>query len=338
MQSMHNGWSYTWQGGGAAQKMFPDGRPTLMEAVREKMGEAGMTYVPGATLTDAERMDEAVAAARQADVAVVALGEGAYAETPGNLDDMALPKAQLTLLRRIADTGTPVALVLIQGRPRLLKDTADLPDAVLTAYNPGPEGGQALMEVLYGTVNPSGHLPYTYPRSSVGMVTYDRKYSENQDRTGGMDGFNPLFEFGDGLSYTRFEYSDLEVGRDSIGTGALQEGGEVEVEITVTNAGDRRGKDVVQLYLRDLVASVTPPVKELVRFAKVDLEPGESTRLSFALTAEDFSFIGRGGKPILEPGTFRAEVQDLSQPFELVGNRLLTKEQGRLENPVPSSE
>ena len=324
MQSMHNGWSYTWQGGGAAQKMFPDERPTLMEAVREKAGEERTTYVPGATLTDPERMDEAVAAAREADVAVVALGEGAYAETPGNLNHMALPGAQRTLLRRIADTGTPVVLVLIQGRPRLLKETADLPDAVLSAYNPGPEGGQALMEVLYGEVNPSGHLPYTYPRSSVGLRTYDRTYSENQDRQGGMSGFDPLFAFGDGLSYTRFAYSDLTVTPDSAATDALEAGEEITVGVTVTNAGERRGKDVVQLYLSDLVASVTPSVKELVRFSKVDLAPGESRRLSFDLRAEDLSFVGRDGTPVVEPGTFRLRVDSLDVPLELRGERFST--------------
>ena len=334
MQSMHNGWSYTWQGGGAAQQMFPAGRPTLMEAVREKGGEERTTYVPGATLTDPERMDAAVAAAREADVAVVALGEGAYAETPGNLNHMALPRAQRTLLRRVADTGTPVVLVLIQGRPRLLKETADLPDAVLSAYNPGPEGGQALMEVLYGDVNPSGHLPYTYPRSSVGLRTYDRTYSENQDREGGMSGFDPLFAFGDGLSYTRFAYSDLTVRRDSVPTADLRRGEAVEVAVTVTNAGERAGKDVVQLYLSDLVASVTPSVKELVRFAKVDLAPGESTRLSFALTADDLSLIGRDGAPVVEPGAFRLQVEDLRAPLHVVGDAFVTD----LESPPGAAD
>lgn len=337
MQSLHNGWSYTWQGGGAAQNMFPDGRPTLMEAVRERVRPEGMTYVPGATLTAPERMNEAVEAAREADVAVVALGEGAYAETPGNLEDLALPDPQRTLLRRVAETGTPVALVLIQGRPRLLNDTADRPEAILTAYNPGPEGGQALMEVLYGDVNPSGHLPYTYPRSSGNMTTYDRKYSENQDRQGGMSGFTPLFPFGHGLSYTRFHYSDLAVSRDSMTTGALQEGGTVDVHVTVTNEGERRGQDVVQLYLSDLVASVTPSVKELVRFAKVDLAPGESTRLSFTLSRDDFSFVGREGRPVVEPGDFRLRVEGLDESIRLTGERVgMENGQGRVS--VLSSE
>jgi len=319
MQSMHNGWTYTWQGGGAAQKMFPEDRPTLMEAIREHAGAERTAYVPGATLSEPERMDEAVARARESDVAVVALGEGAYTETPGNVRDLKLPAAQRTLLRRVADTGTPVVLVLIQGRPRLLDDTADLADGILTAYNPGPEGGQAIMEVIYGRVNPSGHLPFTYPRDPVGFTTYDRKYSENQDREGGMNGFDPLFEFGDGLSYTRFGYSDLTVSRDTMRAERLEDGETVDVGVTITNSGDRRGKDVVQVYLRDLVASVTPPVKELVRFAKVDLAPGESTRLSFELHAEDFSLIGRDGRPVVEPGAFRLEVKDRSVPIQLTG-------------------
>lgn len=241
------------------------------------------------------------------------------------------------LLRRVAETGTPVVLALTQGRPRLLEGETDRPDAVLTAYNPGPEGGQALMEVMYGEVNPSGHLPYTYPRSSGSMVTYDRKYSENQDREGGMSGFDPLFEFGHGLSYTRFRYSDLTVARDSMTTDGLQEGGTVEVRLTVTNEGERRGQDVVQLYLSDLVASVTPSVKELARFAKVDLAPGESTRVSFALSRDDFSFVGRDGQPVVEPGTFRVRVDSLDESIRLTGDRV-TVENGNRRVSVLSSE
>jgi beta-glucosidase len=180
------------------------------------------------------------------------------------------------------------------------------------------------MEVLYGAVNPSGHLPYTYPRSSAAMRTYDRKYSENQDTQGGMSGFTPLFAFGDGLSYTNFAYSDLSVTPDSATTGALDAGNEVTVGVTVMNTGDRHGKDVVQLYLSDLFASVTPSVKELARFAKVDLAPGESTRLSFTLRADDFSFVGRDGSSVVEPGAFRVQVEELDASFELGGERVQT--------------
>jgi beta-glucosidase len=136
-----------------------------------------------------------------------------------------------------------------------------------------------------------------------------------------MNGFNPLFQFGDGLSYTEFAIRDLSVGTASIDAEALQAGDPVSVDVTIANTGDRRGKDVVQLYLRDLYASVTPSVQQLARFAKVDLAPGESTRLSFTLTAEDFSFIGQDGRPVVEPGTFRLDAGEESVELEVTGGR-----------------
>ena len=319
MQSLNNGWTYTWQGGGRAQEMFHEGRPTIMEAVRARVGDDRMTYVPGASLTAPRQMDAAVEAARAADVAVVALGEGAYAETAGNIRSLMLPEAQRTLLSRITATGTPVVLVLVQGRPRTLGTAHDDVPAVLTAYNPGPEGGQAVMEVLYGDVNPSGHLPYTYPSTPTGYALYDHKPSERLAADFGMEGAEPLFAFGDGLSYTSFDYSEMSVGTDTLAIANLQSGTGIPVSVTVTNTGDRRGKDVVQLYVSDLYATVTPAARRLKRFAKVDLAPGESRTLTFELTEDDLRFIGRDGTPTVEPGTFEFHVEDQTVPFELTG-------------------
>jgi len=320
MQALNNGWTYTWQGGGRAQELFHDGRPTLMEAVRERVGSERMTYVPGATLTKPDRMAEAVTAAEGADVAIVALGEGAYAETAGNLThSLMLPEAQRTLLRRIAATGTPVVLALVQGRPRTLGDAHEDAGAIVTAYNPGTEGGQALAEVLYGDVNPSGHLPYTYPSRPTGYALYDHKPSERLAADFGTNGAEPLFPFGHGGSYTTFEYSDFAVTPSSLTTESLQDGATVDVQVTVTNTGDRAGKDVVHLFLSDEVASVTPSVRKLKRFAKVDLAPGESQALTFELTQDDFSFIGRGATPIVEPGRFRLQVDTLETGVSLTG-------------------
>ena len=320
MQSLNNGWTYTWQGGGKAQEFFHEGRPTLMEAVRERIGNDQMTYVPGATLQQPDRMQEAVVAAEAADVAIVALGEGAYTETAGNLThSLMLPEAQLTLLREIAATGTPVVLALVQGRPRTFGDTHEAADAIVTAYNPGTEGGQALSDVLYGEVNPSGHLPYTYPSRPTGYALYDHKASERLAADFGTGGAEPLFAFGHGASYTTFEYSGLAVSDTLLTTAALQDGGTVDVEVTVTNTGDRAGKDVVQLYLRDEVATVTPSVRKLKRFAKVDLAPGESQTLTFTLARGDFSFIGRNAAPVVEPGRFGIQVDTLEAGLTLTG-------------------
>ena len=323
MQSLNTGWTYTWQGGGKAQSLFHDGRPTLMEAVRERVGADRMTYVPSATLTQLDRADAAVAAAEDADVAIVALGEGAYTETAGNLPhSLMLPEAQRTLVREVAATGTPVVLVLVQGRPRTLGDAHEAAGAIVTAYNPGTEGGQALAEVLYGDVNPSGHLPYTYPSRPTGYALYDHKPSERLAADFGTGGAEPLFPFGHGASYTTFVYSDLTVSTSSMTTASLQDGGTVDVEVTVTNTGDRAGKDVVHLFLSDEVASVTPAVQKLKRFAKVDLAPGEARPISFTLMRDDFSFIGRDGVPVVEPGRFRLRVDTLDAEVRLTGEPL----------------
>jgi beta-glucosidase len=294
-----------------------------MEAVRERVGADRMTYVPGATLTQLDRADDAVAAAEDADIAIVALGEGAYTETAGNLPhSLMLPEAQRTLVREVAATGTPVVLVLVQGRPRTLGDAQEAAGAIVTAYNPGTEGGQALAEVLYGDVNPSGHLPYTYPSRPTGYALYDHKPSERLAADFGTGGAEPLFPFGHGASYTTFVYSDLTVSTPSMTTASLQDGGTVDVEVTVTNTGDRAGKDVVHLFLSDEVASVTPAVRTLKRFAKVDLAPGEAQPISFTLTRDDFSFIGRDGVPVVEPGRFRLQVDTLDAEVRLTGEPL----------------
>lgn len=320
MQSLNNGWTYTWQGGGRAQDMFHEGRPTLMEAIRAKVGDGQMEYVPGATLIRPDRMAEAVEAAQNVDVAVVAVGEGAYAETAGNIRDLALPASQRTLIQRISATGTPVVLVLLQGRPRTLGDTHESVSAILTAYNPGPEGGQAVMDVLYGEVNPSGHLPYTYPATSTGFALYDYKPSERLAADFGMEGAAPLFAFGHGLSYTTFDYENLQVSPARVSTNDVQSGATIDVTVTVTNSGNRRGKDVVQLFVSDLVASVTPAARRLKQFAKVDLAPGQSETVTFTLAQDDLSFIGRDHTPIIEAGEFEIHVEDLTESLTLSGS------------------
>jgi beta-glucosidase len=322
MQALNNGWTYTWQGGGKAQDFFHDGRPTLLEAVRKHGGPNRVTYVPGATLTQPDRMPEAITAAETADVAIVALGEGAYAETAGNLRSLMLPEAQRTLLRKVAATGTPVVLVLVQGRPRTMGDAHEAAGAIVTAYNPGTEGGQALADVLYGDANPSGHLPYTYPNRPTGYALYDHKASEMLAADFGTGGAVPLFPFGHGGSYTTFEYSNLTVSDSVMTTAALQNGEMVNVQVTVTNTGNRAGKDVVQLYLSDEVATVTPSVRKLKRFTKVDLAPGETQTLRFALARDDVSFVGRNATPVVEPGRFRLHVDTLDAGFVLTGRPL----------------
>src|SRR6267154_1789170 len=322
--SLNNGWTYVWQG--SEESLYPKDRPTIRRAIEAKAGAANVTYVPGTQITrgpgpsngtptniEAEvDIPGAVRAAKNADVVVLCLGEGSYAETPGNIADLTLSEPQLKLAEAIEATGKPVVLVLVEGRPRIINRIVDKAGAVLMAYNPGNEGGQAVADVLFGDFNPSGKLPFTYPRTPNGLITYDHKAFETEDTAFGNMAFTPQFEFGEGISYTTFSYKDLHLGQKTITGNA-----DLSVSVTVTNSGRRAGKEVVQLYVSDLVASLSPAGKRLKRFAKVYLEPGQSRSLTFKLGPGDLSFIGANNKPVVEPGEFEVMIAGLKERFEL---------------------
>jgi beta-glucosidase len=325
MLSLNNGWSYVWQG--SEESLYPKDRPTIRRAIEAKAGAANVIYLPGTkitrppgstsnnTPTDVEAevdIPAAVRAAANVDVVVLCLGEGSYTETPGNITDLTLGEPQLRLAEAIQATGKPVVLVLVEGRPRIINRIVDKAGAVLMAYNPGNEGGQAVADVLFGDVNPSGKLPFTYPRTPNGLITYDHKAFETEDTAFGNMAFKPQFEFGQGLSYTTFALSDLRLSQQTM-TGT----GDLAISVTVTNSGRRAGKEVVQLYVSDLVASLSPAGKRLKRFAKIYLEPGQSRTLTFKLRKDDLSFIGSDNKPVVEPGDFEVRVGELRGTFEL---------------------
>jgi beta-glucosidase len=306
---LNNGWSYIWQGDRA--KLYPKDRPTILKAIQEKIGAGNVTYVPGTTYDKEVDSGKAAEAAAKADAVVVCLGEWTYAETPGNIPDLTLPDAQLYLALKMMETKKPVIVVMTEGRPRIINRIADPANAIVMAYNPSNEGGQAIADIIFGDVNPSGKLPITYPRFPDRLFTYDHKVFEGGDGGEGKLLATPQFEFGSGLSYTDFAYSDLQV------SPATASGSQtIQVGVTVKNTGAREGKEVVQLYLNERVASVTPPLKRLKRFAKVSLQPGESRHISFELTADDLSFIGADHKRTVEPGVFDVKIGGLKQSFE----------------------
>ena len=307
--SLNNGWTYVWQGDNAG--LYPKDRPTILQAMQAKLGK-NITYIPGTTLDKEIDIQAAVGSAREADVAVVCLGEGAYAETPGNITDLTLGEAQLRLAEAIEATGKPVVLVLVEGRPRVINRIVDRAQAILMAYNPSNEGGTAVADVLFGDYNPSGKLPFTYPRTANGFVTYDHKLFETEETSFGNMAFKPQFEFGHGLSYTTFTYSNLKLAQKTMAMN-----GRMDVTVTVTNTGQRAGKETVILYLRDVVATVAPPGKRVKRFAKIYLEPGQSRALTFKLRPDDLSFIGADDKPTVEPGDFEVIVGKLTDKFML---------------------
>ncbi|HEV2835182.1 MAG TPA: glycoside hydrolase family 3 N-terminal domain-containing protein [Pyrinomonadaceae bacterium] len=323
--SLNNGWTYVWQG--SEESLYPKDRHTIRRAIEEKIGTGNVTFVQGTkitrpagstsnnTPTDQEvevDIPAAVSAAQSADVVVLALGEGSYCETPGNITDLTLSETQIKLAEAIIATGKPVVLVLVEGRPRIINRIVDRVQGILMAYNPSNEGGTAIADVLFGDVNPSGKLPFTYPRTPNGLINYDHKPFETENTAFGNLAFKPQFSFGEGLSYTTFTYKDLRLDKPTISAND-----ELSVTVTVTNTGPRAGKEVVQVYVSDLVASISPPNRRLRRFAKVNLEPNQSRTLTFKLRREDLSFIGTDSKPVIEPGEFEIKIANLAQRFTL---------------------
>jgi len=220
-----------------------------------------------------------------------------------------LGEPQLKLAEAIEATGKPVVVVLVEGRPRIINRIVDGAGAILLAYNPGNEGGQAVADTLFGDLNPSGKLPFTYPRAVNGLITYDHRAFETE---GEHAAIRPQFEFGFGLSYTTFAYRDLSLGKKTIARTD-----DLPISITVKNTGRRAGQEVVQLYVSDLVASIAPAGRRLKRFAKITLGPGAERKIDFILRPDDLSFIGADNRRVVESGDFEVMIGGLKSRFTL---------------------
>ena len=323
--SLNNGWTYVWQGSEPA--LYPKDKPTIQKAIAEKLGGKNFEFVEGTRIvrkanspsnSNPTNIDEevnvkkAVDEAEDADVVVLCLGEGSYTEHPGSIADLTLPETQLKFAEAIIATGKPVVLVLSQGRPRIISRIADKVSGIVLALNPSNEGGRAVSDVLFGDYNPNGKLPFTYPRIAGYHVAYDQPMFVTERPDFNKPEFAPQFEFGAGMSYTNFAYSNLRISPDSIPMT-----GEITVSATLTNTGTRAGKETAILYLRDDVSSLTPAGKRVKRFAKVYLEPGQSKTLTFKLNREDFSFINTDNKPTVEVGDFTVMLGTLSGKFSI---------------------
>ena len=262
-----------------------------------------------------EMVAEAVAAANNADVVVAVLGEAAeMSGESASRVDLTIPDAQRDLLKELVGTGKPVVLVLCTGRPLVLDWETDNADAILNIWFPGTEAGNAVADVLFGDVNPSGKLTISFPRNS-GVVPFFYNEVPNGRPTDGrwqkyascyMDtDWTALYPFGYGLSYTSFSYSDPAVEKaEYILTGEYSLDTPVKVSVTVTNTGSTAGTETVQLYVRDMTGSAARPLRELKRFEKVSLQPGESRTIEFRLTADDLAFYTQDLERIVEPGRF----------------------------------
>ena len=307
---------------------------TIREALDSLQADVTFTYAKGANITDDTTLaknanvfgprvviddrspdvllEEALVAARAADVVVAVVGEASeFSGEAGSRTDLTLPESQKRLLRALTELGKPTVLVLMSGRPLVITEELDLPVSILQVWHPGVEAGPGIVDVLYGDYNPAGHLTASWPRS-VGQVpvyhSMKRTGRPAPDRGTPFQKFvsnyldepnTPLLPFGYGLSYTTFDYADPQIESDRVSMGDS-----VRLSIEVTNTGDRPGEDVVQLYLRDVVRSVTPPGKTLKGFQKIGLVAGERRRVEFVLSPDDLKFYNAALDFVSEPGEF----------------------------------
>jgi beta-xylosidase len=312
--------------------------PTVLEATRKEMPDAEVTFAAGCDVdgSDVEGFAAAVSAARAADVAVVALGDRAGLFGRGtsgegcDAETLELPGVQGQLLDAIIATGRPVVLVMVSGRPYALGAYADRLAAVVQSFFPGEEGGPALAGVLSGRVNPSGRLPVCIPRTPAGQPsTYLTSPLGMRSGVSTVDP-TPLWPFGHGLSYTNFQWDDVQVDGNAVTQADRIDSttdGAVRVSLTVSNIGRRAGTDVVQLYLHDPVAQVTRPDVRLIGYTRVDVEPGQSRRVSFDVSADLSCFTGVAGVRIVEPGDLQLRLAaSSSDSRHIVNIRLLGPE------------
>ena len=319
---------------------------TCLNAIYSQVGDAvEVRWVPGMQNSRCRQEDfqEAIAAAEASDTVVMFMGEESILSGEAHCRaEINLPGSQEQLIDAVAATGKPIVLVVLAGRPLTLESVIDKVSAILYAWHPGTMGGPAIADLLFGVESPSGKLPVSFPRS-VGQIPiyYSRKNTgrpPSHDSITHIDdidgkaaqtslgmsafhldaGFTPRYHFGYGLSYTHFEYSELQLSTDQLKLGET-----LEVSATLRNVGDRAGEEVVQLYTRDLVGNVTRPIKELKGFQRVRLEPGETMKVQFSLHTDELAFFDRKMQRITEPGGFHLWVGSSSDPelwseFEII--------------------
>jgi beta-glucosidase len=317
---LNGAWTHTWQG--VDTSFNTKNCQTVLQAVEAKVGKENTLFSQGASLflkdgweaSELINTEDFKAKAAQSDVIVLCLGELPSTEKPGDIRSLNLLPAQMELAKLAYETKKPVILVLIEARPRIIHGIVEEASAIFQAYLPGDYGANALVDILFGTVNPSGKLPYTYPKYDGIIEFYDHPKSvDRSGKTNQFDAFDPEWNFGFGLSYSQFIYKNLTLSKTTM--NSINDS--IIVSVEVTNNSAVEGKEVVQLYLSDLVASNVPAGKKLVGFQKIHLKPLETKRIDFVLSTEAVKFVNNKGEWISEKGFFDLKISQLNSNFEL---------------------
>ena len=318
MRTLNGAWSYSWQG--ELTDKYAGDFNTIYEALQNKYGKNKVKYVPGVSYKDGGNyydmeendINNAVSEAKNSDYIILCLGENTYTEKPGDLNDLNLHKLQVKLAKKLAETGKPIILILNLGRPRLISDIEPLMNAVVNIYLPGNFGGDALADIVSGEVNPSGKLPYTYPAFPNSLIPYYYKPSEVQNNSQGAYNYvgevNNQYDFGYGLSYSEFRYTDLKTNKNQYNLNDT-----IKISVKIQNSSEIDGLETIQLYSSDLYASITPDIKRLRDFTKVKIKAGEIKTIEFNLPVSELSFANSENEFVVEPGKFKLSIDKLSK-------------------------
>ena len=302
---LNGAWTHTWQG--VDPSYNTKNKFTILDALQNQNG-LNVSYELGVSIDSIQNIEACLREGKKADKIIICVGETPSTEIVGNINDLTLSYPQMELINQLATLEKPIILVCNFNRPRILNVIESKVDAILYSYLPGDEGGKAIKDVLVGIENPSGKLPFTYPRFINSFVHYDHKATEDLDVDFSMNAYKPQFDFGFGMSYTTFEYSNLIVSDTN-----FYDKQKITVSVTVKNSGKVKGKEVVQLYYNDLVASITPSVKKLTKFSKIELKPNEARKIECEIKKSDFSFINKNLKRVTEPGEIELIINNLKK-------------------------
>jgi beta-glucosidase len=314
---LNGAWTHTWQGDNP--DFNTSGRPTVREEFERILGKENVLFSQGVELFVEDQYETArlldtadfKIKAQLSEVIVLCLGEYPATEKPGDIRSLNISPEQIKLAEMAYATGKPVVIILIEGRPRIIRDIVDESSAIVQAYLPGDFGADALGQLLFGEVNFSGKLPYSYPKYDGQIEFYDHPRSVDRHKNG-FNAYQPEWDFGYGISYASYEYTNLTLSRKN-----MTKEDSIVVTVDVHNTGDVDGKEVVQLYISDHFASLIPAGKSLKGFSKIELKAGETKKVRFVVYEEDLVFYKENEGWISEKGDFSVMVDNLEQTFQL---------------------
>jgi beta-glucosidase len=303
---INGSWTRTWQG--TDEQWDDTSKNTILDAIQANFTE--VSFEQGCDINQLVKDNKAYNMARNSDIILACMGEYPSTEKPGDIHSLDLEEAQIEYVKALAKLGKPIVLVLVENRARIIRKIEPLCESIILAYQPSENGSDALADIISGEINPSGKLPITYPKYTNSLILYDHKYTDQLNLNNGLGAFDPQFEFGHGLSYTNFEYSDLKVNK-------TDDNESIYISVNVTNKGNRDGKESVLVFVSDLYASITPSVKRLRKFEKQMIKVGETRAFEFVIDTNELAFVNIYNQWVTEPGDYKISIGGLTESITL---------------------